>query len=349
MIRIAILACLVAGCQAVVDFEAPREGGEQCTDGLDNDGNGATDCQDESCFGFPACAGCGNGLPDPGEECDDGNAIPDDGCSPDCRIDAACGNGRPDPNEECDDGNNVDTDGCRNTCRVAFCGDGVTSASEACDDGNTDDNDGCVAGCVLATCGDGFVNAGVEDCDDQNVAANDGCLGCVLERCGDGTPQTGDGVVALDFEWLASACSAAPGTIEFKVAGVSAVAVAAEASSTCTCSPPGSTSITVTDSTIRQLVLNGLDDFSVDYSGTGHFLAWAMVTVRRESGTTPIVIYEGEPGAATARVQEMCTVGFAENTVKQVSAPVVVFESCDDGNTVDDDACSNSCRFNNPP
>ena len=27
---------------------------------------------------------CGNGVPDPGEECDDGNTTPGDGCEPDC-------------------------------------------------------------------------------------------------------------------------------------------------------------------------------------------------------------------------------------------------------------------------
>ena len=35
---------------------------------------------------------CGNGVVESGEECDDNNAIPDDGCSAICKTEAACGN-----------------------------------------------------------------------------------------------------------------------------------------------------------------------------------------------------------------------------------------------------------------
>jgi cysteine-rich repeat protein len=35
---------------------------------------------------------CGNGVPDPGEECDDGNDFPGDGCQPDCLL-PICGDG----------------------------------------------------------------------------------------------------------------------------------------------------------------------------------------------------------------------------------------------------------------
>ncbi|HVO26410.1 MAG TPA: hypothetical protein VMW56_22585, partial [Candidatus Margulisiibacteriota bacterium] len=43
-----------------------------CSDGIDNDADGAVDCYDTDCKGDPACApnGCGNGVVDPGEECD---------------------------------------------------------------------------------------------------------------------------------------------------------------------------------------------------------------------------------------------------------------------------------------
>jgi ELWxxDGT repeat protein/cysteine-rich repeat protein len=34
---------------------------------------------------------CGDGTRDPGEECDDGNVAPGDGCAPTCRWEAACG------------------------------------------------------------------------------------------------------------------------------------------------------------------------------------------------------------------------------------------------------------------
>jgi cysteine-rich repeat protein len=38
----------------------------------------------------PTPVGCGNGSPDPGEECDDGNDVSGDGCEPDCTISEVC-------------------------------------------------------------------------------------------------------------------------------------------------------------------------------------------------------------------------------------------------------------------
>jgi cysteine-rich repeat protein len=54
-----------------------------------------------------------------------------------------CGDGILQANEECDDGNGYNTDGCTNDCKKAFCGDGFTyDGVEQCDDGNTNDLDG---------------------------------------------------------------------------------------------------------------------------------------------------------------------------------------------------------------
>ena len=36
---------------------------------------------------------CGDGILDPGEECDDGNTNDGDGCSSDCQSSEVCGNG----------------------------------------------------------------------------------------------------------------------------------------------------------------------------------------------------------------------------------------------------------------
>ncbi|MCA9712640.1 MAG: hypothetical protein KDK70_42825, partial [Myxococcales bacterium] len=41
---------------------------------------------------------------------------------------ATCGNGVTDPGEECDDGNDDDTDACPSTCLDATCGDGFAHA-----------------------------------------------------------------------------------------------------------------------------------------------------------------------------------------------------------------------------
>ncbi len=345
--KLLALALMFGGCQAVVTFEVPRESGEQCADGVDNDGNDLIDCADPSCATFAACNGCGNGRLDPGEQCDDGNAIPDDGCGPDCTIDVGCGNGKVEGSEECDDGNDVDTDTCRNTCQNARCGDGVLQASEACDDGNTDDTDGCLTSCTLPTCSDGFVHAGAEDCDDGNANANDGCNACVLERCGDNITQTAPAITQLDFEWLASSCATTPGDIVVAINGTIVLQTVADDLS-CNCAPAGGAhKLSTSDPAIVGLVVNGINQVTVDYAGTDQFLAWALLTIHTATTTQEIVVFEGAPGLAKARVASACTGGFAGNVpATTVQGPVAVFEECDDGNTVDADACNNQCRAN---
>jgi cysteine-rich repeat protein len=87
-----------------------------------------------------------------------------------------CGNGVIDPGEDCDDANPDDDDECLSTCVAAECGDGILQTGvEDCDDGNDDDTDECPSTCVPASCGDGFVQDGVEDCDDGNNDDGDDC------------------------------------------------------------------------------------------------------------------------------------------------------------------------------
>lgn len=95
--------------------------------------------------------GCGNGTPDDGEECDDGNSDDADYCLSNCRR-HRCGDGYHYPEfEPCDDGNEDNTDDCTSSCRRPYCGDGyVHRDDEDCDDGNTLDDDHCPFNCVFA-------------------------------------------------------------------------------------------------------------------------------------------------------------------------------------------------------
>ncbi len=127
--------------------------------------------------------GCGNGVKDPGEECDDGNLISGDGCDANCTL-TRCGNGIVTAGEQCDDGNNVSGDGCSATCKLE-CGDGLVQPGEQCDDGNTISGDGCDANCTFTRCGNGIVTAG-EECDDGNNVSGDGCSATCRIECGDG-------------------------------------------------------------------------------------------------------------------------------------------------------------------
>src|SRR6201995_2296863 len=66
---------------------------------------------------------CGNGIVDPGEQCDDGNTANSDGCEANCML-PSCGNGIVDPGEACDDGNSVNGDACDINCTFPACGNG---------------------------------------------------------------------------------------------------------------------------------------------------------------------------------------------------------------------------------
>jgi fibro-slime domain-containing protein len=134
-----------AKCSAKNCGDGIHVGSEQCDDGNANDVDGCSNackltpgfvCADDAAK-KTACVPtvCGDatpGLPFPGdpkgfEQCDDGNLIPYDGCSPTCTIEptcsggvctAVCGDGFKFPQEECDDGNKLDGDGCTSSCKL---------------------------------------------------------------------------------------------------------------------------------------------------------------------------------------------------------------------------------------
>jgi cysteine-rich repeat protein len=111
-------------------------------------------------LGIGGCGGedpvCGDGTIDTGEQCDDGNTTPDDGCSASCKNEGSgsCGDGSVDGGEQCDDGNLTSCDGCSATCVSEpglACGDGIPepTCGQPCDDGNITVGDGCTAQCTI--------------------------------------------------------------------------------------------------------------------------------------------------------------------------------------------------------
>src|SRR5262245_43606514 len=82
-------------------------------------------CKDGVCYagedgGVCLPAGCANYLIDTGEQCDDGNNIPGDGCAADCSSNEQCGNAVVDviEGEQCDDNDRVGHDGCASLCNA---------------------------------------------------------------------------------------------------------------------------------------------------------------------------------------------------------------------------------------
>jgi len=84
-----------------------------------------------------------------GEECDDGNVIPGDGCESNCIASGVCGNGVVDADveEECDDGNTVDGDGCSSTCSFEVAAAALTPVTS----GPTDQLEGGTYTCMLSS------------------------------------------------------------------------------------------------------------------------------------------------------------------------------------------------------
>ena len=107
--------------------------------------------------------GCGNGVPDFGEECDDGNQVEGDGCDTDCTLSCRT-------DEDCNDGN-------------------VCNGEETCDI----PNNACVAGTDMA-CSDG------DDCTADECDSEMGCVYPLIDEDGDGHASTDLGSCGTDCD-----------------------------------------------------------------------------------------------------------------------------------------------------
>lgn len=141
---------------------------EVCADGKDNDCDNRID--------EPACISrCGDGLLQPGEECDDSNRVAGDGCDPNCQIEAVCGNGSVEKGEECDTQGAVDG-GCCVDCQIIVpsCGNGIVECGELCDEGANNGSGSCDKQCKPIVVSDSIFALNGSACDS-----------CAKERCSD--------------------------------------------------------------------------------------------------------------------------------------------------------------------
>lgn len=204
-------------------------------------GSGSTlvpGCSRASCPAVGSSVRCGDGVRDEDEACDDGNRVPGDGCSSDCRAQevgfscavpgercipiARCGDGVVAATEQCDDGNVVSGDGCSARCVIELgkkcegqpsacsdtaCGDSIREGSEGCDDGNQQPFDGCSVRCTVEPACAGLTELScASNCGDGFVAAG--------EACDDGNASDGDGCSAACTQEQSFSCVPAAGCEE---------------------------------------------------------------------------------------------------------------------------------------
>lgn len=169
----------VCGADHVCAAGTPLASGDACTQPEGDPGV----CRDSACVP----AGCGNGLMDGGEECDDGNMVDGDGCDGDCTFSCSV-------DTDCDDAS-VCTG--TETCDVAThaC---VAGEMLACNDGSPCTSDECdaVMGCVHPLIDedmDGYASTDLgacgDDCNDAREDVNPG----EVELCGDTLDSDCDG------------------------------------------------------------------------------------------------------------------------------------------------------------
>jgi len=124
------------GCSAICTLESKPASvaeGWVCTTPVAGGADGGADGGASSCKGPTTCTTsvCGNKVVEGSEQCDDGNTVSGDGCSPFCRLEpvcppgggacsTVCGSGLllPGDKKQCDDGNTVSGDGCSSTCTI---------------------------------------------------------------------------------------------------------------------------------------------------------------------------------------------------------------------------------------
>jgi hypothetical protein len=199
-----------------------------CADGIDNDHDTWTDCDDPDCHDFAACGFelCADGMDNDGDmriDCTDVDCSHDENCHENCVdgidndhdgavdcVDFKCASLSPcTAGEDCTDGIDNDNDGAADCHDFECFGLGDCPGTEICGDNIDNDLDGIVdcedpqcfgiLPCLgLETCGDGIDNNGDQkaDCDDPQCIRFGSCVGS--EDCDDGADNDGDGKVDCD-------------------------------------------------------------------------------------------------------------------------------------------------------
>jgi cysteine-rich repeat protein len=286
---------------------------------------------------------CGDGWLVAGEQCDDGNRVVEtcpastscQVCGADCRFGhPLCGNGSIQSGEQCDDGNATTercpgsgpcSNVCGESCQLGpglYCGDGVVQTPlEQCDDGNALPDDGCepdcTPSCLASGVSDASCNGQDDDCD--GLADEDVAIGSAT--CGLGVCATSGSVDCSAGLLIADCAPAAPTGVDDDCDGV--------------------------DDDCDLGTDEGFD--GPTSCGVG---VCARTGVRQCLDGTPQV--SCTPGAPTGAdddcngLDENCNGVADENYAGSCECGNGVLdpgESCDDGNLIATDGCTNDCEL----
>ncbi len=188
-------------------------------------------------------------------------------------------------------------------------------------------------------CGNGVVEYG-EECDDGDTVGGDGCGSTSKnEFCGDGSVRRT--ISRLWFSFLGRSCNDRDAEISFSLNGVEVAR--APLPSTCDCQP-GIVMLNVTDPALLSLGHNGVNVVEMQATGV---LAWASVHIETPEFATESTLFDAGGGNdAGNRNPDLCAAGSQDGAGVGTSMALGGGEECDDGNTNNDDACSNTCQIN---
>jgi cysteine-rich repeat protein len=282
-------------------------------------------------------------------------------CAPDGAV---CGNGTPEGGEECDDGNNVACDGCAASCRVESCGNARIECDEECDLGVQNGVPGspCLVDCTVAPPVGGVQRlpggTGRNACDAEWTVRNPG--GEVVDGFPARTQRCVDGDPACDRDGLSD------GQCLLEVG----VCLAANDPRVPTCQPGGVDSVSLNapnpllvtapvDAANASALVQALATLGVTVRAGTNVLVPGHAVTQRDACTTPVLLTvphpPGLPGSKQLNLAARTVDGgrMKRNRVEVVCDPNVavcgngvreIGEQCDDGNRTACDGCDASCR-----
>lgn len=276
----------------------------------------------------------------------------------------SCGNGIAEPGEECDDGKNDSLDKgdkCSATCLAPLCGNGRQDFNEVCDPTDTDGGNTCNLECTSdGTCGNGIHDEYMgEECDGKDLPAEFELFRCsdrcTIVRCGNQAfePEAGEECdpTAANDPTPASKCNS---DCTLSVCGDSKIGP----DELC---DPGKDENSACECTKIEGCGNGLKDEGEECDPSpevdGLEVCAPNCTLRRcgnnyidqigefneacDDGNTSA----GDGCSANCESKEFCGNGVVDRDFPPKGEDDPRWETCDDGNRKDGDTCSANCKI----